>query len=79
MRQTFHNKIFRKNYGKLNEILDISNLIEIQLNSYEYFLQKDVPAGERRNLSPRAHRWCLGLGKEEQQPAGEQGKQESVS
>lgn len=54
MRQTFHNKIFRKNYGKLNEILDISNLIEIQLNSYEYFLQKDATTDERRNVGLEA-------------------------
>jgi DNA-directed RNA polymerase subunit beta len=54
MRQTFHNKIFRKNYGKLNEILDISNLIEIQLNSYEYFLQKDVPLEERKSVGLEA-------------------------
>ena len=45
MRQTFHNKIVRKTYGKLKEVLDISNLIEIQFNSYEIFLQKDIPAG----------------------------------
>jgi DNA-directed RNA polymerase subunit beta len=54
MRQTFHNKIFRKNYGKLNEILDISNLIEIQLNSYEFFLQKDVPLEERKSVGLEA-------------------------
>jgi DNA-directed RNA polymerase subunit beta len=54
MRQTFHNKIFRKNYGKLKEILDISNLIEIQLNSYEYFLQKDASIEERKNVGLEA-------------------------
>lgn len=54
MRQTFHNKIFRKNYGKLNEILDISNLIEIQLNSYEYFLQKDASIEERKSVGLEA-------------------------
>ena len=46
MRQTFHNKIVRKNYGKIKEVLDISNLIEIQLNSYENFLQKAYPTGK---------------------------------
>jgi DNA-directed RNA polymerase subunit beta len=54
MRQTFHNKIFRKNYGKLTEILDISNLIEIQLNSYEYFLQKDVSLEDRKSVGLEA-------------------------
>ena len=42
MRQTFDNKIVRKTYGKLKEVLEISNLIEIQLNSYESFLQDGV-------------------------------------
>ena len=54
MRQTFHNKIVRKSYGKLKEVLDISNLIEIQLNSYESFLQKDAPPEERAALGLQA-------------------------
>ena len=33
MRETFNNRLFRKNYGKIKEILDIPNLIEIQLDS----------------------------------------------
>ena len=48
MKETFHNKIFRKNYGKIKEVLDIPNLIEIQLDSYEKFLQKDI-APEKRD------------------------------
>jgi len=43
MKQTFHNKILRKNFGKLDEVLDISNLIEIQTVSYENFLQQGIP------------------------------------
>ena len=43
MRETFNNKIFRKNYGKIKEILDIPNLIEIQLDSYISFLQEMSP------------------------------------
>ncbi len=54
MRQTFHNKIVRKSYGKLKEVLEISNLIEIQLNSYESFLQKDIPPEERTNVGLQA-------------------------
>ncbi len=50
MRQTFHNKIVRKSYGKLKEVLEISNLIEIQLNSYESFLQQGIKPEERANL-----------------------------
>jgi len=49
MRQTFHNKIVRKSYGKLKEVLEISNLIEIQLNSYESFLQQGIKPEERAN------------------------------
>jgi len=40
----------RKDYGKLKEILETSNLIEIQLRSYEQFLQKDVPPEERKDF-----------------------------
>jgi DNA-directed RNA polymerase subunit beta len=54
MRQTFHNKIVRKSYGKLKEVLEISNLIEIQLNSYEIFLQKGVPQEQRTNVGLQA-------------------------
>ena len=54
MRQTFHNKIVRKTYGKLKEVLDISNLIEIQLSSYEIFLQKDIPVEERTSVGLQA-------------------------
>lgn len=54
MRETFHNRIFRKNYGKIKEVLDIPNLIEIQLDSYEMFLQIDVPAEKRKNVGLQA-------------------------
>ena len=54
MRQTFHNKIVRKSFGKLKEILDISNLIEIQTTSYESFLQHGVPLEERTNVGLQA-------------------------
>lgn len=50
MRETFHNRIFRKNYGKIKEVLEIPNLIEIQLDSYEKFLQQDTPAEKRENV-----------------------------
>jgi len=54
MRETFRNKIFRKNYGKIKEILDIPNLIEIQLDSYEKFLQQDIAAEKRANIGLQA-------------------------
>ncbi|MEN6616741.1 MAG: DNA-directed RNA polymerase subunit beta, partial [Syntrophorhabdus sp.] len=47
MKETFHNRIFRKNYGKIKEVLEIPNLIEIQLDSYEKFLQKAIPIDKR--------------------------------
>src|SRR5512137_417730 len=54
MRETFHNRIFRKNYGKIKEVLDIPNLIETQLDSYEIFLQKDVRPDKRENIGLQA-------------------------
>ncbi|OPY79736.1 MAG: DNA-directed RNA polymerase subunit beta [Syntrophorhabdus sp. PtaU1.Bin058] len=54
MRETFRNKIFRKNYGKIKEILEIPNLIEIQLDSYEKFLQQDITAEKRANVGLQA-------------------------
>jgi len=37
----------RKSYGKIAAAVDMPNLIEVQKSSYDFFLQKDVPAGER--------------------------------
>jgi DNA-directed RNA polymerase subunit beta len=54
MKQTFHNKILRKNFGKLDEVLDISNLIEIQTVSYENFLQQGIPIEKRKNTGLQA-------------------------
>jgi len=54
MRETFNNKIFRKNYGKIKEILDIPNLIEIQLDSYVNFLQRDISPEKRVNIGLQA-------------------------
>jgi DNA-directed RNA polymerase subunit beta len=54
MRETFNNKIFRKNYGKIKEILDIPNLIEIQLDSYINFLQRDIAPEKRVNVGLQA-------------------------
>jgi DNA-directed RNA polymerase subunit beta len=54
MRETFHNRIFRKNYGKIKEVLEIPNLIEIQLDSYEMFLQKHIKPEKRQNVGLQA-------------------------
>ncbi len=40
----------RRNFGKIDKIIDIPNLIEIQKQSYERFLQKDVAPDERQDI-----------------------------
>jgi DNA-directed RNA polymerase subunit beta len=40
----------RKSFGKIDRIVDIPNLIEMQKKSYERFLQKDVPPEERKEI-----------------------------
>src|ERR1700716_2922399 len=40
----------RKNYAKITKIIDIPNLIDIQKQSYEKFLQKDIPAEQREDV-----------------------------
>ncbi len=40
----------RKNFGKIEKILDLPYLIETQKNSYKKFLQKDVPPDEREDV-----------------------------
>ena len=39
----------RVNYGKLQEVLDIPDLIGVQIESYDSFLQKDIHASDRKN------------------------------
>ncbi len=39
----------RKSFGKLKEVYDIPNLLDIQLESYREFLQIDTPMRERKN------------------------------
>jgi DNA-directed RNA polymerase subunit beta len=39
----------RVNFGTLEEAIETPNLIEVQLNSYKDFLQKEVPANKRKN------------------------------
>src|SRR5438132_1092314 len=40
----------RKNYAKITKIIDIPNLIDIQKQSYEKFLQKDTPVDQREDV-----------------------------
>ncbi len=37
----------RINFGKLTEVIEPPNLIEVQINSYKEFLQQDVPPSKR--------------------------------
>jgi len=40
----------RKNYGRIPRIVEIPNLIDIQKQSYDKFLQRPVPQGQRQNF-----------------------------
>jgi DNA-directed RNA polymerase subunit beta len=41
-------------FGKIKEAIEPPNLIEVQLNSYVEFLQKDVPPSKRKNVGLQA-------------------------
>ncbi|MDR1677947.1 MAG: DNA-directed RNA polymerase subunit beta [Deltaproteobacteria bacterium] len=45
---------FRKNFGKTKQIFNIPNLLDIQLNSYNRFLQKDTAPEARKNSGLQA-------------------------
>jgi DNA-directed RNA polymerase subunit beta len=40
---------FRKNFGRIEEILEVPNLIDIQVRSYETFLQEEETPENRKN------------------------------
>lgn len=42
--------VLRKNFGRIKKILEIPDLIDIQLKSYEKFLQRDVEPDKRGNV-----------------------------
>ena len=44
----------RLHFGKIEEVIEPPNLIEVQSRSYEEFMQKDVPAGERTDTGLQA-------------------------
>jgi DNA-directed RNA polymerase subunit beta len=44
----------RKNFGKIEQIADMPNLIEMQRHSYERFLQKDVSPDQREDIGLQA-------------------------
>ena len=39
----------RRNFGKIEKVIEIPNLIEIQRDSYDRFLQKNVPSEGRKD------------------------------
>jgi len=41
-------------FGKIKEAVEPPNLIEVQLNSYVEFLQKDVPPSKRKSVGLQA-------------------------
>jgi DNA-directed RNA polymerase subunit beta len=53
----------RKSFAKIGKIIDIPNLIDIQKQSYEKFLQKDTRASSRASspskISPKPLRSSL--------------------
>ena len=47
-------KRIRKDFGKQKPALDVPDLLTLQVESYEKFLQKDVDAGKRKNIGLQA-------------------------
>ncbi|MBI5604857.1 MAG: DNA-directed RNA polymerase subunit beta, partial [Deltaproteobacteria bacterium] len=45
--RSIHNVRFRKNFGRIEKIIDIPNLIDMQKQSYERLLQKDTDPEQR--------------------------------
>ena len=43
-------KKIRKSFGRVEQIASIPNLIELQKNSYDSFLQADIDTDQRQNL-----------------------------
>jgi DNA-directed RNA polymerase subunit beta len=48
--QVANNLRFRRSFGRIKKIIDLPYLIEIQKNSYDLFLQKDLAPTQRQNL-----------------------------
>lgn len=42
--------IRRKSFAKVEPLIEIPNLLQVQIDSYELFLQKDVPPDKRRSI-----------------------------
>src|SRR5205809_7147911 len=48
--QVANNLRFRRSFGRIRKIIDLPYLIEIQKNSYDLFLQRDIQPTQRQNL-----------------------------
>jgi DNA-directed RNA polymerase subunit beta len=48
--QVANNLRFRRSFGRIKKIIDLPYLIEIQKNSYDLFLQRDVAGTQRQNI-----------------------------
>jgi DNA-directed RNA polymerase subunit beta len=46
--------IERKSYGKIVSAIEMPDLLDIQIDSYNWFLQKDVPPEEREKQGLQA-------------------------
>ena len=44
----------RKNFGKIESVIEMPNLIDIQMNSYKQFLQANTPADKRTDTGLQA-------------------------
>ena len=44
----------RKNLGRVERVIEVPNLIDIQKSSYDKFLQTDVPPSEREDVGLQA-------------------------
>ncbi|MBW2520657.1 MAG: DNA-directed RNA polymerase subunit beta [Deltaproteobacteria bacterium] len=49
-----NNQLLRKHFQEIKRIIDIPNLIDIQKNSYQRFLQADLPASARQTIGLEA-------------------------
>ena len=49
-----HRHNLRKSFGKISELSKMPNLLEIQKNSYELFLQKDIKPEDREEIGLQA-------------------------
>ena len=48
--QVANNLRFRRSFGRIKKIIDLPYLIEIQKNSYDHFLQREIAPAQRQNF-----------------------------